>query len=154
MKPIREHTIELEVPDSDIDQLGHASNIAYLRWVQDVAIDHSAAVGLDLPTYRERGAVFVVLRHEIDYLRSALRGDHLLVRTWVSSASAATCRRETEIKRTSDATVVARGSTTWGFVDIVSGRPRRIPDDIIEAFGSPERKVVRAITKGDDSADP
>ena len=109
----------------------------------------AVAVGFDLPTYKERGAVFVVLRHEIDYLRSALRGDHLAVRTWVSSASAATCRRETEIQRTADGTVMARGSTTWGFIDVVSGRPRRIPDDILEAFGRPERKVVRAVTKED-----
>ena len=67
--------LDLTVADDDIDVLGHASNIAFVRWIQDVAIAHSAAVGLDLEGYRRLGAVFVVVRHEIDYLRPALRGD-------------------------------------------------------------------------------
>ena len=65
-----------EVGEADIDMLGHASNIAYLRWVQDVAVAHSAAVGLDMEGYSQLGAVFVVRRHEIDYLRPVVRGDH------------------------------------------------------------------------------
>jgi acyl-CoA thioester hydrolase len=59
-------TMPLEVGEDDIDMLGHASNIAYLRWVQDVAVAHSAAVGLDMEGYSQLGAVFVVRRHEID----------------------------------------------------------------------------------------
>jgi acyl-CoA thioester hydrolase len=147
VQPLSEFVLEIEVAPSDIDQLGHASNIAYVRWVQDVAVGHSNAVGLDFDAYKAIGAVFVVLRHEIDYLRSALRGDRIKLRTWVSSASAATCRRETELLRVDDGVVVARASTTWGFIDAVSARPRRIPDDIIDRFGEVERKLVRRATK-------
>lgn len=144
MEPIREHAIHLEVADSDIDQLGHASNIAYVRWVQDAAVAHSEAVGLDLATYKSRGAVFVVLRHEIDYLRSALRGDRLAVRTWVPSATAATCRRETEIVRVEDAALLARAATTWGFIDVHTARPRRIPDDIRHLFGDVPKRIGKS----------
>src|SRR5690242_11781955 len=41
------HSLELIVEEADIDELGHASNIAYVRWIQAAAIAHSAAVGLD-----------------------------------------------------------------------------------------------------------
>src|SRR3954466_13306289 len=85
-------TLAIEVGDDDIDMLGHASNIAYLRRVQDVAVEHSATVGLDMETYSQLGAVFVVRRHEIDYLRPVLRGDRLELRTWIDSASAAKCK--------------------------------------------------------------
>ena len=64
--------LDLTVVDDDIDALGHASNIAFVRWIQDVAIAHSSAVGLGLEGYQRLGAVFVVVRHEIDYLRPAL----------------------------------------------------------------------------------
>jgi acyl-CoA thioester hydrolase len=126
--------LELTVSDTDIDMLGHASNIAFVRWIQDVALAHSAAVGLGLEAYQRLGAVFVIARHEIDYLRSALRGEALEARTWISSVMAAKCLRATEIARASDGEVLARGATTWGYVEMTTGRPRRIPDEVRRAF--------------------
>jgi acyl-CoA thioester hydrolase len=126
------HTIE--VAEADIDFLGHASNLAYLRWVQDVAIAHSEAVGLDYDAYVKLGGVFFIRRHEIDYLRPALRGDKLEVRTWVDSAAAAKTDRRTEVKRASDGKILAKAATIWGFVDVVTGRPTRIPAAIRDAF--------------------
>lgn len=126
--------LELTVAEQDIDALGHASNIAFVRWIQDVAIAHSTSVGLGLEGYRRLGAVFVVVRHEIDYLRPALRGETLVARTWISSVMAAKCVRETEIERTSDGVVLARGRTTWGYIEMATGRPRRIPPEVRSAF--------------------
>ena len=130
--PTYEHA--LTVVDADIDELGHASNIAYVRWIQDVAVKHSEAVGLDLAAYQRLGAVFVVVRHEIDYVRPAFRGDRLRARTWVSTVMAAKCIRATEIARESDGVVLARSQTTWGFIEVATGRPRRITDDVRRAF--------------------
>jgi acyl-CoA thioester hydrolase len=128
------YRLDLAVADEDIDVLGHASNIAFVRWIQDVALAHSSAVGLGLEAYQRLGAVFVVVRHEIDYLRPALRGERLEARTWISSVSAAKCLRSTELVRTNDGEVVARGQTTWGFVEMTTGRPRRIPHEVRAAF--------------------
>ena len=128
------HSIAITVADSDIDELGHASNIAYVRWIQDVAVAHSTAVGLDFEAYRKLGGVFFVRRHEVDYLRPVLRGDRLQVRTWIDSAMAAKCKRATEIVNEAG-TVVARAMTTWGYVEMATGRPVRIPDAVRNAFG-------------------
>jgi acyl-CoA thioester hydrolase len=127
--------LDLVVGDDDIDMLGHASNIAFVRWIQDAATAHSAAVGLDLEAYRRLGAVFVVVRHEIDYLRPALRAEELQARTWISSVMAAKCLRTTQLVRKRDDQIVARGVTTWGFVAFETGRPKRITDDVRAAFG-------------------
>src|SRR5258708_28797387 len=80
---------EIVVVPGDIDVLGHASNITFVRWIQDSALAHSAAVGLDVGAYKELGAVFVVVRHEIDYARPALVDDGLEARTWVTRVMAA-----------------------------------------------------------------
>jgi acyl-CoA thioester hydrolase len=135
-----------EVLASDIDELGHSSNIAYVRWIQDAAVAHSAEVGLDMAAYLRIGAVFVVVRHEIDYLRPALRGDTLKARTWISSVMAAKCLRETEITRESDGVLLAKSVTTWGFIEVASGRPRRIGDDVRSAFLPAVPDVVVAPT--------
>ena len=129
------HAIAIVVADADIDALGHASNIAYVRWIQDVAIAHSAAVGLDFEAYRKLGGVFFIRRQEVDYLRPVLRGDRLQVRTWIDSAMAAKCKRATEIANDAG-TVVARAMTTWGYVEIATGRPVRIPEVVRRAFGA------------------
>jgi acyl-CoA thioester hydrolase len=122
------------VEGGDIDMLEHASNIAFVRWIQDVALAHSAAVGLDFEAYQRLGAVFMVVRHEIDYMRPALRGDVLQARTWISSVRAASCERSTQLVRLSDGQLLAKGLTTWGFIEMASGRPRRIPEDVRVSF--------------------
>ena len=128
------------VGESDLDELGHTNNIQYVRWLQDAAIAHSAHVGLTWERYVALGGVFVVRRHEIDYLRSALRGDELEVRTHVASVMAAKSERRYEIVRLGDETVLVRALTLWGFVDTTMGRPMRIPDEIYVAFGFEPRK--------------
>lgn len=126
--------LDLTVAEADIDMLDHASNIAFVRWIQDVALAHSAAVGLTFQAYQRLGAVFMVVRHEIDYLRPALRGDALQARTWISSVRAASCVRSTQLVRASDEQLLARALTTWGFIEMATGRPRRIPEEVRVAF--------------------
>lgn len=130
-------TLSMTVGDDDIDGLGHASNISYVRWIQDVAIAHSTSCGFDLEAYRQLGGIFIVRRHEIDYLRPVVRGDRLALRTRIDIAMAAKCKRATEIAREDDGTVAARAVTTWGFIDFTTGRPIRIPEAVRAAFGMP-----------------
>ena len=139
----------MTVGEADLDELGHANNIQYVRWLQDAAIAHSAHVGLTVERYVALGGVFVVRRHEVDYLRSALRGDELEVRTHVASVMAAKSERKYEIvrlpKNGEDEVVIVRALTLWGFVDTAMGRPMRIPDEIYVAFGfEPRKKKISA----------
>lgn len=127
-------TIRVRVEAPDLDELEHANNQVYLRWVQEAAVAHSEAVGLGMAEYRRRGAVFVVMRHEIDYLRPALPGDELDVGTRVCAAGPATAERYTTIHRVSGGELLARAMTRWAFVDLRSRRPARIPEDVRALF--------------------
>ncbi len=49
------------VPKSDIDDLGHAGNVSWVRWVNDAATEHSRSIGLD-PELEFGGRV--VQRHQ------------------------------------------------------------------------------------------
>ena len=124
----------VEVRPEDIDELGHASNLVYLRWVLDAALAHSTAAGLDQRAYLERGEVWVVRAHQIEYVRPALAGERLAVDTRVASMSAASSIRRTSITRISDGTLLCKASTDWVFVDVRRGRPRRIPEDVRSRF--------------------
>jgi acyl-CoA thioester hydrolase len=127
-------TSELVVGSEAIDELGHASNIAYVRWVQDAAKAHSEAVGWNYARYLALGAVFVVRRYELDYLGSAMLGDALRIDTYVESWSAASSVRRTRIVRAADERVLLAAATTWALVSTESARPRRIPEEIRASF--------------------
>jgi acyl-CoA thioester hydrolase len=116
----------------DIDENGHVSNLVYLRWVLETATAHSEALGWDHARYLASGNVWVVRRHELDYLLPVTLGQTLVGETWVDPWKAASCVRRTELIR--DGVVVARAATTWAFMAIASGRPQRIPDEMKTLF--------------------
>jgi acyl-CoA thioester hydrolase len=116
----------------DIDLLGHVSNLVYLRWVLEAATAHSVALGWGLAEYQALGHVWVVRRHELDYLGQVTLGQELIAETWVESWRAASCIRRTDLVR--EGQIVARAATTWAFMSISSGRPQRIPDHLREKF--------------------
>ena len=124
----------VEVRAEDIDELGHASNLVYLRWVLEAALAHSTSLGLDQAAYLSRREVWVVRSHEIHYLRPALAGERLEVETRVASMAAANSIRRTRIVRASDGAELCRATTDWAFLDLARGRPRRIPPDIRTRF--------------------
>ncbi len=143
------HSKSLFPSPDDIDHLGHVSNLVYLRWVLGAALDHSEAVGLTESAYRELGATFMVRRHQLDYLRPVRASDKIQITTWVKSSTAAASKRATSIyivaattgasatSYTNEHTLVATAETLWVWVDLASGRPRRIPPKIIELFCQP-----------------
>jgi acyl-CoA thioester hydrolase len=124
----------VEVRPDDIDELGHAGNLVYVRWVLEAALAHSTAAGLDPAAYLKRGEVWVVRSHEITYLRPAFAGERLAVDTRVLSMAAASSIRRTRITRLVDGAHLCDASTDWVFVDMKRGRPRRIPQDIRACF--------------------
>ena len=117
---------------TDIDELGHVSNLVYVRWILDVAMGHSRSLGWDHAHYIAYGAVFVVRRHEIDYVAQVREGEQLVGETWVDDWRPASCIRRTELRRGEQ--VVARAATTWAFISLASGRPQRITDELKALF--------------------
>ncbi len=125
-----QHPITAE--SSDIDELGHVSNLVYLRWVLEAATAHSVARGWGQPEYFAIGSVWVVRRHELDYLAQVTVGQQLVAETWVDSWKAASCVRKTELSR--DGQIVLRAATTWAFMSLSSGKPQRIDERVRAAF--------------------
>jgi acyl-CoA thioester hydrolase len=127
-------TMTLSVPADAIDELGHVSNLKYIAWMQEVAIQHSAARGWPVERYFQSGAVWVVHSHYISYLRPAFEGEIVVVETWVAEAKQSSSLRKYMVLRPRDGATLAEAETNWVFVDRKTGRPCRIPDDLRMAF--------------------
>lgn len=122
------------VVPAEIDVLGHANNLAYLKWMVDAALAHSAEQGWPNDRYLKSGSGWVVRAHEIKYLRSAIEGDNLIVRTWIASWRSASSTRRYQILRANDELVLATAATEWAYVDFDRQRPIRVPPEVAEAF--------------------
>ncbi len=72
------------IPEDAIDELGHVSNLKYIAWMQDIAIQHSAAKGWPVERYLKNGAVWVVRSHSVTYIRPAFAGETITLQTWVA----------------------------------------------------------------------
>ncbi len=127
------HVFSITVPLESIDANGHASNIEFVRWMQEAAVSHADAAGCTAATLAA-GATWVVRSHQVEYLRPAFKDDRIDVRTWVADFRRAFSRRKYEFVRAADQTVLARGETNWVYVEITSGRPKSIPPNIAAMF--------------------
>jgi acyl-CoA thioester hydrolase len=124
------HTVGPE----EIDALGHANNVCYVRWMQDAAVAHSAALGWPPEAYLRLGSGWVVRSHAIEYRQSARDGDRIVVRTWVATMKRITSLRRYRILRPADAALLATAETRWAFINYATGQPERVPARIVRAF--------------------
>jgi acyl-CoA thioester hydrolase len=132
------------VPAEAIDIQGHVSNLAYVGWMQDVAIEHSETVGWPMRRYLELGAGWVVRSHFIEYLRPAFADELLSVHTWVPRFDQRSTPRRYLFVREGDRVVLAEAETIWVLVDLAAGRRRPIPPELLESFDPvPEESEVR-----------
>jgi acyl-CoA thioester hydrolase len=115
------------VAPEDIDAQGHVNNVAYVRWIQDVAVAHWFSVTTE--DLREK-YTWVVLRHEIDYKKQGFENEEILVETWVGDATRITWERLTEIRRGEHLLVKAR--SVWCLIDRETAKPARITSELKE----------------------
>ncbi len=115
----------------DIDELGHVNNAAWVRWIQDLASAHWYAAA---PPEHRDAFIWVVTRHEIDYLRAVKEGETVTGRTWVPHAPRG-ARFDRHMEFTgADGKVRVRAVTTWAVLDRTTGRPLRVPPEVATAF--------------------
>jgi len=117
-----------------IDELGHVNNAVWVRFIVELADAHAEAVGMGFLRTRELGGQWIVRRHEVDYLQSAVAGDELIEETWVESLRGARSVRGARFLNAKDGRVLVRARTTWAFVTVDGLRPRRVPPAVVGAF--------------------
>jgi acyl-CoA thioester hydrolase len=114
-----------------IDVLGHVNNAVWVQWMEQIAVAHWEAVAD--PAHKD-AYYWVVVRHEIDYLRAAYEGDRIVGRTWVGEApKGAKFDRHLEFTG-ADGKLCVQARTTWAVIDKAAGRPIRVPSEVVAPF--------------------
>jgi acyl-CoA thioester hydrolase len=121
------------IPASAIDENGHVNNVAYVQWMQDIAVEHYASLG-GVKATQLIGATWVVREHQIEYFLPAFVNEEIEIRTWVENLRRVRSLRKYEFVRKSDGKVLVRGETDWVFIDSKTGAPRAIPQEVFKVF--------------------
>ena len=92
------------IPESAIDENGHVNNVAYVQWMQDIAVEHYESVG----GIQAQGndATWFVREHRVEYLVPAFAGEEIEIRTWVENIRRVRSLRRYEFVRRSDGKIV------------------------------------------------
>ena len=124
-------TLPFTPTPADIDELGHVNNAVWVRWIQDMATAHWAAVAD--PAHVE-AYIWVVTRHEIDYRGNVALGESVTAKTWIEKQPrGATFDRRVEFVNAAGKTIVS-ANTTWAMIDRASGRLCRVPAEVAAPF--------------------
>jgi acyl-CoA thioester hydrolase len=125
---------EFAVTDDVIDGNGHVNNVAYVQWMQDIAIMHSDAQGCDAVKYAELSSSWIIRSHHIEYSQPAFAGDKIEAFTWVADIKRTSSLRKTRFIGLKDGVVLARAETRWVYVDRSTGKPKLIDSYVRNAF--------------------
>jgi tol-pal system-associated acyl-CoA thioesterase len=130
LKKTNELTIRVYYEDTDCGNVVYYAN--YLRYMERGRTELLRDLGVELSAYHDRGLAFAVAEANVKYKRSARYNDVLTVTTSVKEVTPATMTFNTEVSR--GETLLACGEIKTACVNLASGRPARLPTEIVEAL--------------------
>lgn len=126
-----QYAFQITVLPEHIDDQHHVNNVVYVQFMQEVANRHWQGV---VTPELDQEVVWVVRKHEIEYLAPAYLNEVLEIRTWTGEHTAVTWNRHYEIIRPSDQKIICKAQSVWVLLDKASGKPRRIDAAILRVF--------------------
>lgn len=121
-------TMDIRVTDQDVDRLGHANNVIYLQWMEEISWAHIESVGLSWELQEELGRAMAIVRTEIDYRAAALAGDDLVMGTWLTEFDGKLrSGRHFQLVRPGDGRTLVEAVSWHVCIDTATQRPARIP---------------------------
>jgi len=130
-------TFETEIfirPD-DIDMNNHVHNSKYLDYVLAARYDQMIKdYKFSMDDFHKLGYNWVVSNVNIDYKRSLKLTDKISVKTRYDSYSGAQCKINFWIEKKENNKLASEGYIIYTMISIKSGRPVRIPDEIINRY--------------------
>jgi acyl-CoA thioester hydrolase len=110
----------------ECDSYGHVNNANYLNYLEYGRYEYLRSIGFDYPEMIRAGFGIYVARIEIDYRKSAMPDDTLLIRSWPVKKGAVSGIIAQEIRRGED--VIVEAKVTWASVDS-RGMPAKLPKE-------------------------
>lgn len=118
----------------ELDASGTVSPANYLRYLIETAWDWGLAIGWEAD-YSQNPDVFWVIREtEIRFLHPLCHNDVFDFTIWLANWQRVRGTRCFELKLKESGEVIAQGTQQVVYMDAKTGRPKNMPDDMIDTF--------------------
>ena len=141
---MRYHETIIRVRGYHLDLYGHVNNARYLELLEEARWS-LLEDGRGLDFWQERGLGFLVAAITINYRRPARLGDDLLIRSFAGRVGGRSAVIHQDVLNRASGERVADADVTFVVVDMKTGRPVALDDDLREALAA-------GLTAGDDDA--
>ena len=121
-------TYELPIYTFQLDFARHVSNIVYVQWMEIGRLLLLKSVGRPVERIAEGGAVPILVETIISYKKPLRMGDTARAEVWISELTNASAWIEFMFYNGAGE-LAASGRQRGIFIDLESGRPKRLPDD-------------------------
>lgn len=124
----------IEVRSYELDSFGHVNHAVFLNYLEHGRFHALRDWGFPYEALRARGWGVYVVRVEVDYLKEALLGQQLRVRTWIDGFRRTSMVLAQDIRDAENSATLARARVTAVFVG-ENRRPIRVPEPIRVVLG-------------------
>ena len=130
-----EREIKIRVRYSETDKMGYVYYGNYATYFEVARVEMLRSLGVSYKKLEDDGVMLPVLDFKIKYYKPAYYDDKLRVKVRVEKMPGV--RIHFYYQTLNDANVLLNDAeTTLVFVDIESGKPRMIPEDLVDYFAS------------------
>lgn len=129
---------DIVVSTYDIDFANHVSNIAYLRWFEDMRLMLFEKY-FPLKSFMDEGKTPVIASHHIQYKRPIRLFDKPHAVMWINQMGRAVFSAQAEIYV--DGHVTTFVEHVGVFIDLASGKPIRVPERCLSLFQHPTERL-------------
>lgn len=126
---------EIAIRPDDIDLNNHVHNTKYLDYVQAARYEQMIKnYRMSMEEFHSLGFNWVASTAHIDFKRALSLGDKILVRTQLKSYFGAQVTVNFWIVKKENLKVAAEGYLIYTMISLSTGKPVRIPDEIIKRY--------------------
>ena len=125
------HETKLRVRYSETDAQRVVNNANYLSYFEVGRVEWLRAAGLSYRELERRGYGFVVVEALVRYHKAAFFDDELTLRTELTGLKRASLSFGYTVLR--DGEALATGYTRHACINLATGKPVRVPEELLEA---------------------
>lgn len=134
------YTLESRIRYSETDADGMLSVTGIMNYFQDCSTFHSEDSGVGVSYLKEIQKAWMLSSWKIEMLRRPVLGEKITVGTWPYDVKGIYAYRNF-VMLDEEKREIVKADSIWFLCDAVTGRPMRIQEEDVSAYGSPEPKL-------------
>jgi len=133
------YTMDIHTRSYDVGALGTVRTSYIFRYLQEIAREHAAALGVSVLDLQQRGLTWYISRYHLQMDEYPGWGETLTLKTWPSERQTLFSLRDFEIYNGNKC--IGRATSSWVVIDLKTKRPVPPAKSLPEIHNNPMRAV-------------